>query len=178
MARIKIETENGFLRDVCVDYAYLWKFYFKDLNKPLVWLTMILMLITAPLYLVYLVFYGVFWLLSFAQDPDADLDSEVLTFILKAVFFLPSYAFILFAYIPALILGGVIYVLTIPCNFVALKYMDKDKVVRYIDMAKNIKQTGDEKEEDEFYRNMYKIFDEMDKEECYEDYDDDINKYL
>ena len=70
MAMIRFEANNGFLNKVCVGYAYLIKYYFINLSKLKVWLTMIFMLLSFPIYLLFLPFYLVYLILSFAQSYE------------------------------------------------------------------------------------------------------------
>lgn len=116
MAMIKFETHNAFLKKVFFDYWGVWKDYFSNLNSCLVWLTFPIMIISIPFYLVFVAFYGFYLVLSFAQNFDDLPDrARILIIILKIILYIPSIAFIMFAYYPAFFVGGIIAIILTPC---------------------------------------------------------------
>lgn len=119
MAIFTIETQNYFLKKVCLDYINLWKNYLKNLNNFLVWLSIILMIITIPFYIAYLLLYIIYLVFAFAQDSEnfpSNKTCRILIIILKILLIIPSYAFIIIAYYPAFIIGGIITIITNPCK--------------------------------------------------------------
>lgn len=113
---IKFETQNAFLQKVFFDYWKLWKDYFLNLKNYLIWLTMPLMIISIPFYLVFTIIYGIYLVLSFAQDFENFPDrAKVFVLILKIILYFPSLLFIMFAYYPAFFVGGIITIILTPC---------------------------------------------------------------
>lgn len=75
-----------------------------------------LMIISIPFYLVFVAFYGLYLVLSFAQNFDDLPDrARILIIILKIILYIPSIAFIMFAYYPAFFVGGIIAIILTPC---------------------------------------------------------------
>ncbi len=137
MALITFETQNSFLKSVFTDYVSLWKNYFKSPNNYLVCLSLILMIITIPFYIIYLLFYSLFLVCSFAQDFENLPQSKtfkIIVLILKIILIFPSYIFIMFTYYPAFIIGGIITIITIPC----------EKLINYITINKLVDNSLDE----------------------------------
>lgn len=125
---ITIETQNNFLKRVCLDYITLWKSYLKNLNNYLVWLSIILMIITIPFYIAYLLLYIIYLVCAFAQDGEnspSNKTCRILIFVLKILLIIPSFIFII-AYYPAFIIGGIITIITIPCEKVATNIIIKN----------------------------------------------------
>lgn len=116
---ITIETNNVFLRKIFIDYLLLWKFHFKNLNHYKVWISMFLMIISTPFYIIYISFYGLFLVCSFAQDfynlPIKKV-LKIILIILKMLLLIPSYLFIIFAYYPAIFFGSILTIITLPCE--------------------------------------------------------------
>lgn len=137
MAIITFETQNSFLKRVFKDYLSLWENYFKSLNNYLVCLSLILMIITIPFYIIYLLFYSLFLVCSFAQDfenlPQSKI-FKIIVLILKIILIFPSYIFIMFTYYLAFTIGGIITIITIPC----------EKLINHITINKLVNNLLDE----------------------------------
>jgi hypothetical protein len=59
--------------------------------------------------------YGLFTLLSFAQNFEEHNGWLV---IVKVILWLPSIAFIMFVYYPAVVIGGIMSIVLFPCDLV------------------------------------------------------------
>lgn len=110
-----IQTENGLLNTIAKKPLMIWLAYIKNLNNIFVWLTIPLLIISSCIYLVFLPFYGLFSLLSFAQNFD---EHNGWLLIIKIIFWLPSLVLIMFVYYPAMVIGGIMSIFLFPCDLV------------------------------------------------------------
>lgn len=126
-----IQTENGLLNELYKKPLTIWHAYIKNLNNIFVWLTLPFLLISTCLYLIYLIFYGIFTLLSFAQNFD---EHNGWLIIIKIILWLPSVALIMFVYYPAVVIGGIMSIALLPCDSV---YKTKLILLPFIDEIVN-----------------------------------------
>ena len=118
----QFNVDLNFLKHTCTEYFFLCKCYIENKGNFLVLLSLLLMIITLPLYLAFLVAYGLFLVLNFAQDFYVNFKASffvaLLLLILKILLWIPSICLIAPVYFSAKILGYLIAFLTIPCDMV------------------------------------------------------------